>query len=78
MNLVGHHRRSVGAAFIQGMGESGGILGTFTFPASDGPYSRLGYTLSFTFIALCAVASIAYYLACWFHNRSLSKAERIL
>ena len=75
MNLAGHRRRSVGGAFIVGIGDTGGLLSTFAFLATDAPYYRLGYKLSLALLAVSMLAATAYYAACRYENSALRKAE---
>lgn len=78
MNLPGHRRRSVGAAFIIGIGDTGGLVATFSFLATDAPYYRLGYKLSMALLAVSMLAATAYYAACRYENIALRKAEEDL
>lgn len=78
MNLAGHRRRSVGTAFIIGIGDAGGLLATFSFLATDAPEYRFGYKLSLGMLATSALAAAAYYVACRYDNRKLRKAEEDL
>ena len=58
-----------------GVGESGGILATFAFLATDAPRYRLGYSLCLGFLGVGAVAAVGYYAACRWENRALRLEE---
>ena len=58
-----------------GVGESGGILATFAFLATDAPRYRLGYSLCLGFLGVGAVAAVGYYTACRWENRALRLEE---
>ena len=58
-----------------GVGESGGILATFAFLATDAPEYRLGYSLSLGFLAAGTLTAVAYYAACRWQNRALRADE---
>ncbi len=74
MNLGGHHRRSIGTAWQIGFGNIGGIVATYSFLQSDGPFFRKGYSICIAFICLSALASCAYAAALSWENRRREKA----
>lgn len=60
MNLHGHVERSIGTAWMISFGNTGGILATFTFLASDAPQYRKGYSICMGAICLSILSTIAY------------------
>ena len=64
MNLRGHTERIIGTAWMISFGNSGGIVATFAFLASDAPLYRKGYDICISFTCMGTAATIAYaYLA---------------
>lgn len=75
MNLRGHSERSIGSAWMIGFGNTGGIIATFSFLASDAPTYRTGYSLCIGSLCICAGSCAMYVVLAWKENRSL-KAGR--
>ncbi|EMC97367.1 hypothetical protein BAUCODRAFT_33085 [Baudoinia panamericana UAMH 10762] len=73
MNLGGHHRRAVGAAWQVGFGNIGGIIAVFAFLAKDAPKYVTGYSICLAFTALSILACCVYGIACWSANRRRDK-----
>lgn len=65
MNLHGHVERSIGTAWIIGFGNTGGIVATFSFLATDAPRYTKGYTvcLAVSMIGLLAVVIYGFLLS---------------
>lgn len=75
MNLGGHARRAIGTAWQVGLGNIGGIIATYLYPASDAKnFFYSGYSVCLGFICFSAASCCAYFLACWSQNRSREKA----
>lgn len=72
--VTGHHRRSVGSAWQIGFGNTGGIIATFAFLATDAPRFVTGYSICFAFACLSILSCITYGLGCWHANRQRDKA----
>ncbi|KAF2192979.1 putative allantoate permease [Zopfia rhizophila CBS 207.26] len=60
MNLHGHFERSIGTAWMISFGNTGGILATFTFLASDAPHYKKGYSICMGGVCLSTLATVAY------------------
>lgn len=74
MNLGGHHRRSVGTAWIISFGNIGGIIATYSFQANGAKtYWHTGYSICLGFICLSATACVAYFCAVLTQNRQREK-----
>ena len=71
MNQRGHRRRAIATGIQIGVGEIGGIISTFLFPAKDAPLWRTGYGVVTGMLCLSIVMATGYLLACWRENRSL-------
>lgn len=76
MNLHGHAGRAIGTAWMISFGNSGGIIATFTFLASDAPYYRTGYSICMGAACICGAASLLYGLLILKENRSIKKTNR--
>lgn len=74
MNLGGHHRRAVGAAWQIGFGNIGGIIATYAFLPKDAPAYRPGCIISLSWLCLSILSCTLYLLAVWSQNRSREKA----
>ncbi|KXJ97459.1 major facilitator superfamily domain-containing protein [Microdochium bolleyi] len=74
MNLGGHHRRAIGAAWQVGFGNIGGIIATFAFLAKDRPFYVPGYSICIAFTILSALASTTYLLSITRDNRKRANA----
>ena len=73
-DIGGHHRRSVGSAWQIGFGNTGGIIATFAFIATDAPYFITGYSICLAFACLSILSCVVYGLACWHQNRQRERA----
>lgn len=62
MNLHGHAERSIGTAWMISFGNTGGILATFTFLASDAPLYKKGYSICMGAVCLTIASTTAYVL----------------
>ncbi|KAI9640052.1 High-affinity nicotinic acid transporter [Ciborinia camelliae] len=71
MNLQGHVERAIGTAWMIGFGNSGGIVATFAFLATDAPFYHTGYSICIGAMCICAGACILYGLLSVYHNRKL-------
>ena len=56
-----------------GFGNIGGIISTYSFVKSDGPFFTKGYAICVSFICLSVVASILYAAAITWENKKRSK-----
>ncbi|KAK0623274.1 major facilitator superfamily domain-containing protein [Immersiella caudata] len=77
MNLLGHHRRSIGVAWQIGFGNIGAIISTYSFLREDAPLFKKGYIICFSFLCLGLVSTGAYATALWWENRKRDKMERV-
>ncbi|OJJ56092.1 hypothetical protein ASPSYDRAFT_183076 [Aspergillus sydowii CBS 593.65] len=75
MNLGGRTRRSVGTAFQVGIGNIGGIVGTYSFLEKDAPLYRNGYIIGLSFACFSGAMATIYFLGLWYENR---QRERML
>jgi len=74
MNLGGHLRRAVGAAWQIGFGNIGGIIATYSFMTSDlKDFFHNGYSVCVGFICLSALSCVVYFLAVWSQNHTRVK-----
>lgn len=71
MNLRGHVERSIGSAWMIGFGNSGGIIATFSFLASDAPRYHMGYSLCIGSLCICIGSSAVYGMLAWRENKAL-------
>ncbi|KAK4575146.1 High-affinity nicotinic acid transporter [Recurvomyces mirabilis] len=78
MNLGGHHRRSVGAAWQVGFGNIGGIIATWAFLAKDAPKYITGYSICLSFTVLSILACACYGTGCYLQNRKRSRTTHDL
>ncbi|KAL9088539.1 MAG: hypothetical protein Q9159_003029 [Coniocarpon cinnabarinum] len=60
MSLHGHMRRAIGAGWMIGFGNIGGIVATFSFQSSDAPYYHKGYSIITFGVVLASVSAIAF------------------
>ncbi|KAF2648198.1 putative allantoate permease [Lophiostoma macrostomum CBS 122681] len=60
MNLQGHSQRAIGTAWMISMGNTGGILATFTFVASDAPRYTKGYGICIGALCVSFISSFVY------------------
>ena len=74
MNLVGHHRRSIGIAWQVGFGNIGGIISTYSFLRDDSPLFRKGFIICLSFVCLGVVSTVMYAAAIWGENRKRDQA----
>ena len=71
MNFYGHAERSIGTAWVISFGNTGGIVATFSFLATDAPRYIKGYTICLAVTALGALAAVLYGLLIWRENKKL-------
>ncbi|XHG00934.1 hypothetical protein AWENTII_004343 [Aspergillus wentii] len=69
MNLGGHRRRAIGSAWQVGIGNVGGIIGSYAFRKQDAPKYQLSYAICIGFSCLAAVFCSSYAGYCWRENR---------
>ncbi|KAF2864011.1 MFS general substrate transporter [Piedraia hortae CBS 480.64] len=69
MNLGGHHRRSVGTAWMISVGNIGGIIAVFAFLQADAPKYIKGYSICLAFDVLALVTIVTYAIMCLSANR---------
>ncbi|KAI0707687.1 MFS general substrate transporter [Earliella scabrosa] len=69
MNVGGHHRRAVSAAFQPGFSNIGGVVSAYAFLQKDAPKYIPGYSVAVAFVVLALVSSTAYYLGVARENR---------
>ena len=65
MNLKGHVERSVGTAWMIGFGNSGGIVATFSFLATDAPLYHKGYSICMAMTVVGLAAGVLYGALIW-------------
>ncbi|KAL4944120.1 hypothetical protein BDV06DRAFT_233853 [Aspergillus oleicola] len=75
MNLGGHTRRSVGTAFQVGVGNVGGIIGTYSFLEKNAPLYRNGYTIGLSFACFSGAMATLYLLAVWNDNKQRERIQ---
>ena len=79
MNLGGHHRRAVGAAWQIGFGNIGGIIATYAFLASDAKsFYHTGYSICISFICLSALSCCLYLVAVVSQNQNRDKTHVVM
>ena len=66
MNQEGHMMRSLGSAWMIGVGNLGGIVATFSFLSKDAPTYHTGYSLVMFGTVLAATCAILYGVGCSF------------
>lgn len=69
MNLRGHTKRAVGAAWQISVGSTAGFIAAWSFPKSDAPQYRLGFSLGIGFLAVSLFMSLIYFGMCIVENR---------
>ena len=74
MNLRGHLGRSIGSAWMIGFGNTGGIIATFSFLASDAPRYHMGYSLCIGSLCICVGSCAVYAALVWRENKRSRKA----
>ena len=78
MNLGGHHRRAVGAAWQIGFGNIGGIIATYSFlPGTAKTFYHTGYSVGLGFICLSALSCVLYFVAVFTQNRNREKTHDV-
>ncbi|OAX80147.1 hypothetical protein ACJ72_05522 [Emergomyces africanus] len=77
MNLGGHKRRAVGAAWQVGFGNIGGIIATYSFLEKDRPAFRPGHTISILFMGFAGAMCIVYFLLIMHRNRSRDRVAAV-
>ncbi|KAF1993459.1 putative allantoate permease [Amniculicola lignicola CBS 123094] len=60
MNLQGHIERGIGTAWMISFGNTGGILATFTFMASESPRYLKGYSICMGAIGVSLISTLLY------------------
>lgn len=70
MNLAGHLRRQTGSAFQVMIGNFGGIIGSYAFPAKDAPHFSMGYWICVGLTLLSIATAIAYAIGITIENRA--------
>ncbi|KAI1180393.1 MFS general substrate transporter [Nemania sp. FL0916] len=73
MNLGGHHRRAIGAAWQIGFGNLGGIVATYIFLSGDAPRFTKGYAVCLAFVLLSGIASTLYLISIHLENKRRAK-----
>lgn len=73
MNLGGHHRRAVGAAWQVGFGNIGGIIAVYAFLKRDAPLYIPGYSICIGFTTLSIIACTVYAVACMSANKKRAR-----
>lgn len=76
MNLHGHTERSIGTAWIISFGNTGGIVATFSFLATDAPRYTRGYIICLAVTGVGLLAAILYGLLVLRANRKLKSSSR--
>lgn len=69
MNLQGHMRRAIGAGWMVGFGNIGGIIATFSFQSSDAPYYHKGYSIITFGVVLAAASALAFGFGRYFEKK---------
>jgi MFS family permease len=72
MNLHGHVSRSIGAGWMIGFGNCGGVVAPFAFISTDAPWYHTGYSLLMAMTVLNAAAALGYGGLVW-RERKLGK-----
>ena len=75
MNLRGHVGRSIGTAWMIGFGNTGGIVATFSFLATEAPYYSQGYGACLAVSCVGAVCTGLYAILLKFENRALTRGN---
>jgi hypothetical protein len=73
MNVAGHLRRGVCAAFLLGFGNIGAFIAVYTFPTKDAPRYVKGYVTCISSLAVAVVSAGAYGAACIAQNKAREK-----
>ncbi|TID13527.1 hypothetical protein CANINC_004885 [Pichia inconspicua] len=78
LNFSGHTRKSVGTAFVIGVGNTGGIVASFLFPNNDAPKYTMGLSVGLAFTAFAIVLLLVYcgYLM-YMNKKKQSEAYKI-
>ena len=77
-NLAGPEKRAMGIGWMTGVGNMGGIAGSFIFVEKEAPKYPTGFGASLGFAAAGVVAALVLELLLWSHNgedAKLSEAE---
>ncbi len=72
-NLAGPSKRAAGIAYMLGMGNVGGIIGSYIYLDSEKPKYPTGFGSSFAFAGLGIVSCFTLEFAFWSINRARSK-----
>lgn len=72
-NLAGPTKRAVGIAYMLGLGNVGGIIGSYIYIDSEKPTYPTGFGASFGFASLGILSCLGLELGFWAINRSRSK-----
>ena len=73
MNLNGHIERSIGTAWMIGFGNTGGIVATFAFLATEAPGYTQGYAACIAVTSVGLIAATLYALLAWRDNKAIAK-----
>jgi len=73
MNLLGHHRRSIGIGWQIGFGNIGGVIATYSFLKDDAPLFKKGYIICISFLCLGVLSASSYAAALAWENRKRDK-----
>ncbi|MCJ1332624.1 hypothetical protein MMC10_009317 [Thelotrema lepadinum] len=71
MNLQGHAARSIGTAWMISFGNTGGVVATFAFLATEAPGYTQGYAACLAVSAVGLVAVLAYAGMVWRGNKGV-------
>ena len=74
MNQYGHINRSIGTAFMISFGNTGGIVATFAFLATEAPYYSQGYSALLSVTAVGMIAVLNYGYLCWKENKAIARS----
>ncbi|KAL8648792.1 MAG: hypothetical protein Q9226_005847 [Calogaya cf. arnoldii] len=75
MSLEGHINRSIGSAWINSFGNTGGIIATFAFMAKDAPQYHTGYSIVLAFVCLGSLATALYIARIWAQVKGLRATD---
>ncbi|KAJ5808760.1 hypothetical protein N7474_010029 [Penicillium riverlandense] len=75
MNMQGHKQRSIGSAFVIGVGNAGGIVAVFCFTKDDAPLYKRGYWILMAMALAGTMTTVVYGLVVVRERRRQLRAE---
>ena len=75
-NVSGSYKRAIATGLQIGVGQSGGIITSLVFPATEAPLYRKRFEICLSLLIVAAVLMVGFTVGLWAENRKRNRGKR--